>query len=91
MAVAISLGLFLSNSTREVESKLTFKCVDENTKWKIYVQVLSIQNVNFHSHAIPTRTQFSHAYAFFCCNLLPIQVKKCILLESVFLWFGRKC
>lgn len=50
---------FLSNSTREVEMKLTFKCVDKNTKWKIHVQVLSIQNVNFCSHAICTQTQFS--------------------------------
>lgn len=50
----------LSNSTREVEIKLTFKCVDENTNWKIHVQVLSIRNVNFCSPAIPTQTQFSH-------------------------------
>lgn len=50
----------LSNSTREVEIKLTFKCVDENTNWKIHVQVLSIQNVNFCSPAITTQTPFSH-------------------------------
>lgn len=50
---------FLSNSTREVEIKLSCKYVDENTKWKIYVQVLSIQNVNFYSHALPIQTQFS--------------------------------
>lgn len=61
MAVAISLGFFGfffgQTAPEKVEIKLTFTRVDGNTKWKIHDQVLSVQNVNFCSHAVPTQTQ----------------------------------
>lgn len=65
----LRVWVFLSDCTREVEIKLTFKYVDENTEEKIYIWVLSIQKVNSCSRAIPTQTQFSHA----CTSIFLLQ------------------